>query len=333
MTKQAIIDFMENTMLPQYVGDTFAEADRSFFRKCLGTIDCYEIWYKHFYIHDNKWSYHKIDDHFTKNAKSIFWLYAPTFTEECGQRGEVEINVVNKRLEKTGKRTHVKVGRFLGQAFPFMSDRQKETITTWVKDKYTPVDLDFTVASEGFEAIITMTQAKRSEFDTTRHHKQINNSCMRYTRKELGLETYHPYEAYESGDFKLAYIHKDNKLYGRVILHPDSMTNSAIYGVSKKATEYLRQKVRELGYTFVDDDGNAWEGAKLKYLEDYALTPEEMEDDPDSTDFEMHVCMAPYVDFWDHTYGYVRDGYIWLTSDDTSGKTIDMQCAEGFNEL
>ena len=103
--------------------------------------------------------------------------------------------------------------------------------------------------------------------------------------------------------------------------------------MSKKATEYLHQKVRKLGYTFVDDDGNAWEGAKLKYLEDYAVPTEELEDDPDSDNYEMRVCMAPYVDFWEHSCGYVRDGYIWLTSEDTNGKTINLNIAEGFNEL
>ena len=60
--------------------------------------------------------------------KKVLNKYDPKVTPEMALEKEIEVNGVNKRGIKTGKRTIMKFGRWLGQAFPFLTDSEKEKL-------------------------------------------------------------------------------------------------------------------------------------------------------------------------------------------------------------
>lgn len=254
----------------------------------------------------------------------------PTTSEELAEQGMVEVNAITKK-GPTGKRTQMKYGKFIGKLLPDATDKAKETFLLGYQLNFRKLDLDFHVADKGFVDIVTMKRGREGYVYTSAFEKYLSASCMRYSASKLGLN-YHPYEAYESGDFKLAYATKDGKLFGRVLLHPDSKTNSAFYGVCQASISFLRDKVREMGYVNVDYSGEQWEGAKLKFIQDTYIDPEEYEDDSD-----VSVVLAPYLDFWESGYGYVFKGsdvIILLEEEpDEYRLKVDMQNGSGFDEI
>ena len=132
--------------------------------------------------------------------------YNPKTTPELALEKEVEVNGVNKKGIKTGKRTVMKFGRWLGQAFPFFTDSEKEKLVDWYFDNYSPLNATFHRATTGFGDIVTKRMGKRVGFTTTYWQKSLADSCMRYRASELGLAR-HPYSAYESGDnYQLSYL-------------------------------------------------------------------------------------------------------------------------------
>ncbi len=254
--------------------------------------------------------------------------YSPTITPEQAAEGSVEINVVTKK-GPTGKRTTLKMGKFMSKAFPFLSDTHKEKFVTSAQESHKPFNAEFHITDTGFAKVVTMPSARSLHFVTTRYQKNLNNSCMRYDCSYFGLDR-HPYEAYESGEFQMAYLTQDKKLAGRVIIHTPSETYSAIYGTSQQAVVMLKSKMVEFGYTPVDEDGSDWEGAKLLHIETNYADPDcEGEDDQ----YTANVLLAPYLDFWEGEKGYSDGTYIHLTDDpNDSWIEVDMQDGAGYNE-
>ncbi len=252
--------------------------------------------------------------------------YGPEVTPEMALKKEIEVNGVNKRGIKTGKRTVMKFGRWLGQAFPFLTDIEKEKLGDWYSDKYGPLDATFHRATTGFEGIITKRMGKRVGFDTTTWQKSLTASCMRYTASELNL-TGHPYSAYESGDWELCYLlDEDRKLLSRCLVNLPTKTHSAIYGVSRPSIDMLKGEMHKLGYTRVSEDAEEWDGSRLKYIEDTWCDSDDGE--------EISVFLVPYVDIF-NGYAYHDRKYIYLSvsSDRPKGTYyVDPFESNGFNE-
>ena len=253
--------------------------------------------------------------------------YDPEVTPEMALKKEIEVNGVNKRGIKTGKRTVMKFGRWLGQAFPFLTDTEKEKLGDWYSDKYGPLDATFHRATTGFEGIVTKCMGKRVGFDTTAWQKSLTASCMRYEASELNL-TGHPYSAYESGDWELCYLlDQDRKLLSRCLVNLPTKTHSAIYGVSRPSIDMLKGEMHKLGYTRASEDAEEWDGSRLKYIE-------ETWDSGDDDDGEMSVFLVPYVDLF-NGYAYHDRKYIYLSvsSDRPKGTYyVDPFESNGFNE-
>ena len=250
--------------------------------------------------------------------------YGPEVTAKMALKKEIEVNGVNKRGIKTGKRTVMKFGRWLGQAFPFLTDIEKEKLGDWYSDKYGPLDATFHRATTGFEGIVTKRMGKRVGFDTTAWQKSLTASCMRYEASELDL-TGHPYSAYESGDWELCYLlDQDRKLLSRCLVNLPTKTHSAIYGVSRPSIDMLKGEMHKLGYTRVSEDAEEWDGSRLKYVEDTWCDNED----------DMIVFLVPYVDLF-NGYAYHDRKYIYLSvsSDRPKGTyCVDPFDANGFNE-
>lgn len=252
--------------------------------------------------------------------------YGPEITPEMAFKKEIEVNGVNKKGIKTGKRTVMKFGRWLGQAFPFLSDTEKEKLGDWYSDKYGPLDATFHRATTGFEDIVTKRMGKRVGFDTTTGRKSLADSCMRYKASDLNL-TKHPYSAYESGDWELCYLlDQDGKLLGRCLVNLPTETHSAIYGVSRPSIDMLKEEMRKLGYTRVSEGAEEWNGSRLNYIEDTYYDGDE--------DGEVSVFLVPYVDIFEG-FAYHDRKYIYLsvTSDRPKGTHyVDPFESSGFNE-
>ena len=261
-----------------------------------------------------------------ETVNKVINKYNPKTTPELALEKEVEVDGVNKKGIKTGKRTTMKFGRWLGQAFPFLTDIEKEKLVDWYSDSYSPVDATFHRATTGFEDIVTKCMGKSAGFTTTIWQKSLADSCMRYSANGLSL-TKHPYSAYESGDWELCYLlNQDGKLLGRCLVNLPTETHSAIYGVSNPSIQMLKEEMRKLGYTQVSEEAEEWNGSRLKYIEDTWYNEDEGE--------EMPVFLMPYVDIFEG-YAYHNRKYIYLSvSSDKPYNTyhVDPFEANGFNE-
>ena len=256
----------------------------------------------------------------------VFNKYNPEVTPEMALEKEIEVNGVNKRGIKTSKRTIMKFGRWLGQAFPFLTDIEKEKLGDWYSDDYGLLNATFHRATTGFEGIVTKRMGKRVGFDTTTWQKSLAASCMRYEASELNL-TGHPYSAYESGDWELCYLlDQDRRLLSRCLVNLPTKTHSAIYGVSGPSINMLKGEMHKLGYTRVSEDAEEWDGSRLKYIEDTWC-------DSDNED-DVEVFLVPYVDLF-NGYAYHDRKYIYLSvsSDRPKGTYyVDPFESNGFNE-
>lgn len=271
--------------------------------------------------------YYEYDGMFTKNTRRIHNLYSPNATTDLIQKGMVNICTVNKKGERTGKRADVKLGRYLTMGYPFLDDKQKEAIVTKMKDAHTPLDMEVKWTDTGFGEIVGMPSANSSYFNTSCWYKSLNDSCMRYDKNDLGFDTYHPYDAYCSGDFQLVYLERDGRLFGRVLVNPPTMTYSAIYGVSKPACDLLLKAVRDAGYKPVDDeDCQSWKGQRLLYLQGSFTNDDEDID-------ELSVVITPYIDFLHDEDGWHDGKYIYINDYEKGRRRVDLQDASGYNEL
>ena len=272
-------------------------------------------------------SYYTLYDRFWQYINERVSFYNPTWTRELIQTGMVEVNVVVKDKVKEGKRTQIKIGRFLTQLSQLFDNKLKESLAATLKDSYLDVShLNFNKNDTDFVKVVTKKLAKSTEFMTTYRHKNLWNSCMRYKAHEMGLDI-HPYEAYASGDFEIAWLEHEDKLYARTIIHKASQTYSAIYGVNKSSCVHLEETLNNQGYNPVSDSGEEWLGAKLLYI----LAEYDGEEYGCQT-----VILAPYIDFWVYEHGY-SDGttYIYMTEEKPEGidtYLISLQSGDGWVE-
>ena len=318
-------------LINEYQIERYPEVTDIFFRRPLldrfyRYINFYETWEK-LQAKDNKdfASSFYLETSLMEALKSVLHKYNPNVKPEQAREKEIEVNGVTKGGAKTGKRVVVKFGRWLGQAFPFLTDVQKEKLVDWYSNTYGPLEADFYRTTTGFESIVTKPIGRKSGFYITMWQKSLSDSCMRYDASDLGLSE-HPYSAYESGDWELCYLlDKDKKLLGRCLVNLPTKTHSAIYGASLSAVRILDEEMDKLGYNQASDDAAEWSGSRLLYIEDtygneYDVIP---------------VHLMPYVDIFEG-YAYHDRKHIYLSV--ISGRPegtyyVDPFEASGHNEL
>lgn len=330
MTKADGIEFFIDKYKLHTTGSTTTD-QTSLLDAILSKVDTYDVWYDKYYkgviTGQTYKSFDIFYNEFHRSVRKALHNYSPEFSFDLVKEGKVEVNATNKKGDKTGKRTAVKFGRWLGQAFPFLTDVQKEKLTVWYMDNHSPISATFYRRTTGFESVVTKLMGKRVGFNTTIWQKSLADSCMRYSAEDLGLSE-HPYSAYESGDWELCYLLDDNgKLLGRCLVNLPTGTHSAIYGTSISAVKMLREEMNKLGYTQVSEDASEWDGSKLLYIEDNWYNNDE------DSDFPVHL--MPYVDIFEG-YAYHDRKYIYLSvSSDRPFNSyyVDPFEASGFNEI
>ena len=328
MTKEdKILEIINDYLTHDVVDSNHNVFHMSIKERLYNTLDCYNIFDSlrrkgiKDYVNSSRFA-----DVIETTLHKVINKYNPEVTPEMALEKEIEVNGVNKKGIKTGKRTIMKFGRWLNQAFPFLTDIEKEKLVDWYSDNYGQLSVAFHRATTGFEDVVTKCMGKRVGFDTTYWQKSLADSCMRYSAQELGLSE-HPYSAYESGDWELCYLlDQDGHLLGRCLVNLPTMTHSAIYGTSISAVNMLQEEMNKLGYVRVSEDAAEWDGSKLKYIEDTWY----IEDDED-----VSVFLVPYVDIFEG-YAYHDNKHIYLsTSSDRPSKTyyVDPFESSGFNGI
>ena len=278
------------------------------------------------YRNEFKWDWTNFYSYFVNNTNRLFQAYKPVLTPEKAVEGMVEVEVLNKKLEQTGKRTFVKLGRFLSK-IPYLTDKDKEVIVTRIKDSFQSEEgLEFNIQDYDIEKVVQMPGAKSSGNIVT-GGKLLKNSCMRDSAKELGLDV-HPYAAYNSGDFWIAYLQKDGKLFARTIVHKGSGTYAPIYVSNKFPLDTIKTHLRNKGFIPMDyeGEGDEWLGAKLLSIEsDYYYDDE----------YEDSGIVAPYLDVWEYEYGYSDGEFIHQLDepprDSKRYQTVNMKNSEGIS--
>lgn len=318
-----LLTFCTQTVYENYPSTEYTK-DEALWEILETVVDICNVYYNYRVKLGYGWSNFHL--HVVSNTNRLFQAYKPVLLPEKAIEGMVEVEVLNRKLEQTGKRTLIKLGRFLSK-IPYLSDKDKEVIVTRIKDSFqTEEGLEFNIQDYDIEKVVQMPGAKSSGYSVS-GGKLLINSCMRHSYRDLGLDV-HPYAAYNSGDFWIAYLQKDGKLFARTIVHKGSGTYAPIYVNSKFSLDTIKVHLRDKGFVPMDYGGNGdeWKGAKLLNIEsDYYHDGE----------YEDSGIVAPYLDVWEYEYGYSDGEFIHLLverpSDAKRYQRVHMKNAEGIS--
>lgn len=167
-------------------------------------------------------------------------------------------------MRKRGKKTVMKVGRFLKALCPGLSDSECEQYVNLYKLLSHKEDFEilYGESREHFREAYSKNIGNQLYITTSRTCKQLSNSCM--SKKAFDQWEVHPAEAYASGDFGILYAkNPKGEILGRVVLNDYSETIGPIYCTSQVVYEELEKEVMErFGKVIFAMDGQ-WEGEKL----------------------------------------------------------------------
>lgn len=211
------------------------------------------------------------------------------------------------KLNKDGTYRYgeAKLGKVLKKMFPMLSDTDVESIVNEYKVRFLPIESEV-MFSENIATVCKMPMsAKRTGFNTTRFMKSLSDSCMRYSFSFL---RYHPMEAYESGDFEIAYLlDEKGKLAARTIVRKSNKTYAPIYTVSLPYGKALSEQLDSKGYFSQEDYKMSWVGARLSYIRGDYLSEDSDEEYYDPFGDNIECVILPYVDIIPTMYGRVID--------------------------
>jgi len=179
------------------------------------------------------------------------------------------------------KRTEKKIGKFIKEGFPDLSDSKVESIVAQVKACYSTPEYELIHGSSesDFLAAYTGKVISRPTPSWGYNESSLTGSCM----QGKFSANIHPCKAYASGDFSIVYVkQKETGLIGaRVIVGND--TAGPIYSACDVATKQVEAYLKEKEIGLESD----WEGLSLSAIP----LP--------SSDNEY---LMPYVDNYDSFY-------------------------------
>ncbi|CCV12967.1 hypothetical protein [Mesorhizobium sp. STM 4661] len=212
-------------------------------------------WQRTLYLHDNRWrddwnraqtldltefGFEPIKDHFLMLASddSADAVYVTYFQDEWAGA-------------KRKRTSPMKLGRYLKQFYPQLTDDEVTTQSTTIFTKLLKMDLQLAYSADDIQAIYEES------------HAGACGSCMSH-RMDSGhwnsWQKDHPVRAYAGPDLALAYIRKPvtGELLGRALVWPEKKKFGSTYGNYDK----IRAALRQAGYT---SDGN-FDGARMTRL-------------------------------------------------------------------
>lgn len=197
-----------------------------------------------------------------------------------------------------------KLGKVLKKMFPMLLDHMVEDIVNEYKVKFLPITAEVQFSDDIVKVVELPMSSQRTNFGTTRFMKSLADSCMRHGFDFL---KYHPFKAYESGDFEIAYL-LDGKgnLAARTILRKSNKSYAPIYTVSFPYGNALKKQLNEKGYISQEEDKLSWVGARLLYIQGYYGSSNE-DDFDDDVDDKFECVILPYLDIVPTMYGRVVD--------------------------
>lgn len=238
-------------------------------------------------------------------------LHAPAIPSDAVGKVSVFMNAADRRR---GRRTTIKIGRFVRMIRDFTSDKKVELISNAFKIKYTPRDFTLHVSSTrpAFRYAYKGVRCAYQDPRTTSMRKSIASSCMHAVSCDDDGTS--PAEVYASGDFHIAWVTtlEDGKerLGGRVIVRNPVDGNPPIHGPMYGACEASLDKLQEYLETIGATSTGSWNGAKLLKLHGY------------------HGIIAPYSDM-DSTVADYGDFLEFCNYGDYELSSTDGFIAEG----
>lgn len=202
-------------------------------------------WERQYYIHDRDWRviWDQVDDVLDLSEygfEPIKDHYLRVDDESSYQSIHVTYFVDEWAGAKGRRSSPMKLGRYLKQFYPQLTDDEVTIQSTAINTKLTNIELKLAYSREEIRAIYEES------------HSSGVASCMSYPvghSNWASWMTVHPTEAYSGPDLALAYIrHPTNgMLIGRAIVWPEKKYYSSCYGNYDKMRAALRQNGYEEG--------------------------------------------------------------------------------------
>lgn len=169
--------------------------------------------------------------------------------------------------------TAIKPGKAIKFIFPSLTPQEIEHWVDKYKETYYPQNFVVEVR-DGQEDFKRIYEADAAPNQNPTFGKNLSTSCMRGSFDEL---SYHPSEAFASGDFEIAAVWLGDQLAARTVIAKENKTYAPIYTVSNPAYIFMNEHLTTLGCK--QGDNGDWRGLKLLRLEESSGT-----------------CVGPYLD-------------------------------------
>ncbi len=172
------------------------------------------------------------------------------------------------------KRLRGKPGRMIRRMLPFLTDGHVECLANRFKADY-GIDLsDYVIRSgmsaEHFRHAYTHERGDMADMETVASRKSLAASCM---NEGYGDLYWHPAEAYASGDFTIVWAEDgEGRVAARcvVMTMEGAVVGGPVYACNNRVCDLVADHITGAmgGRMWTGDEYGAWEGARLRYLQD-----------------------------------------------------------------
>ena len=155
-----------------------------------------------------------------------------------------------------------KMGKFFRKIAPFFNDKQIEYLVNYTVSYFAEKDYTHHIATGKEIAEIYLSKAERGGY--LDNYSCINASCMRHNKWSV-----HPTEVYATESWELHYLtNEDGDIAARALVCKEDDVYSYIYASREQSGNVLKEKLKELEFTDVNDAYKPFDGAKLLRIQD-----------------------------------------------------------------
>ena len=183
-----------------------------------------------------------------------------------------------------------KMGKFFRKIVPFFSDKQIEFLVNYTVSYFGESNYTHNIATGAKIAEIYLSKVERGGY--LANYSCINASCMGRDNWSV-----HPTKVYATESWELHYLtNEDGDIAARALVCKEDDVYSYIYASCEQSGNALKEKLKELEFTDVDDAHKPLDGAKLLRIEDNGgiVAPY----------IDYHYSVKDCGDYLEITYGY-----------------------------
>ena len=154
-----------------------------------------------------------------------------------------------------------KMGKFFRKVAPFFDDKQIEFLVNYTVSYFAENNYTHKVATGEEITKIYVSKAERGRY--LDRYSCINASCMRYNDWDI-----HPTNVYATDSWELHYLtNEDGDIAARALVCKEDNVYNYIYASCEQSGDFLKEKLKELGFTDVENAHKPFDGAKLLKIE------------------------------------------------------------------